>query len=286
MQTPPITRALIFINIAVFLAQLGTDYMHIDLTEAFALHFVLADNFHFWQPLTYMFMHGGWTHLFFNMLSLWMFGIIIERTMGPVRFTWFYLLCGLGAALSQELWQTGQYFVEGLQNYEMVSTPYGMMTMGKYLGLPGWTTVGASGACYGVLLAFGMFYPEERIMMMIPPIPMKAKYFVAVYAVIEVVSAFFSNGSIAHFAHLGGMLVGFLIIKWWQGEPRRRQARWRRDLEKQKQAEGYRNMDYDYNAQQRRNEERLDELLDKVRRSGYDSLSDSEKRELFHISRR
>ena len=208
---PPVTRNLLFINIILFMvqqlvAQRGGDV----LADLFGLHFFLAPDFRLWQVVTYMFLHGSWSHVLLNMFSLWMFGRIIEQTMGQRRFLIYYFICGVGAALCQELWQLGQYYIEGLNRYTMVSDGVNTISMSTYLN--SWVTIGASGACYGVLLAFGMTFPEERIMLLFPPIPMKAKYFVVGYALIEVFSAFYSNGNIRHFAHLGGMFFGWLYF--------------------------------------------------------------------------
>ena len=180
------------------------------LTDLFGLHFFLAPDFHLWQVVTYMFLHGSWSHVLLNMFSLWMFGRIIEQTMGQRRFLIYYFICGVGAALCQELWQLGQYYIEGLHQYTMVSDGVNTISMSTYLN--SWVTIGASGACYGVLLAFGMTFPEERIMLLFPPIPMKAKYFVVGYALIEVFSAFYSNGNIAHFAHLGRYVLRMALF--------------------------------------------------------------------------
>lgn len=188
---PPITRNLLIVNVICFLLQKVLEMQGIDVTNWLGLHFVLADDFSIFQLVSYMFLHGSFTHLFFNMFSLWMFGGLIERTLGRDRFLTFYFVCGIGAALCQEVWQTAQFFIEGMHNYEIVNTGNTLIPMGQFLNM--WTTIGASGACYGVLLAFGMLYPNERIMLLIPPIPMKAKYFVAGYAAIELVSAYTSN---------------------------------------------------------------------------------------------
>lgn len=210
----PITRNLLIINVLCYLLQVVLEARGIDITQWLGLHFVLADQFNVFQLFTYMFLHGSLTHLFFNMFSLWMFGSLIERQLGTKRFLFYYAVCGIGAALCQELWQTAEYYIEGLQNYELVNTGSALIPMAQFLNH--WTTIGASGACYGILLAFGMFFPNERIMLLIPPIPMKAKYFVVGYAVIEVLSAYFSNDNVAHFAHLGGMLFGLLLLLWWR----------------------------------------------------------------------
>ena len=168
---PRVTRNLLFINIILFMvqqlvAQRGGDV----LADLFGLHFFLAPDFRLWQVVTYMFLHGSWSHVLLNMFSLWMFGRIIEQTMGQRRFLIYYFICGVGAALCQELWQLGQYYIEGLHRYTMVSDGVNTISMSTYLN--SWVTIGASGACYGVLLAFGMTFPEERIMLLFPPIPM------------------------------------------------------------------------------------------------------------------
>ncbi len=333
---PPVTRNLLFINIIIFMLQMvvnnhyGVTLNNDVLTETFGLHFYLANNFHIWQLVTYMFLHGSWSHVLMNMFSLWMFGRIIEQTMSQKRFLIYYLVCGIGAALCQELWQTGEYFYYGLNNYSLVNTGMSVLATGDFLN--SWATIGASGAVYGILLAFGMTFPNERIVLLFPPIPMKAKYFVCAFAVIEFLSAFASNGNIAHFAHLGGMFFGFLLIRYWRKKASRPQfTGWSNYAQQQNRGynrgtynnmgtlqrisawfqnlgasleEGirsifggkkntmnskrYDNPDHEYNA--RRNEEkkrskeqqeRIDKILDKVRRSGYDSLTEEEKRELF-----
>ena len=300
----PITRNLLIANVVCYLLQLLAGSLHIDLTDLFGLHFVLADDFRVWQLVSYMFLHGSLTHLFFNMFSLWMFGGLIERTLGAKRFLTYWMVCGIGAGICQEFWQTGQYFVEGLNNYPMVNTGSAIISMGDYLNL--WTTIGASGACYGVLLAFGMLFPNERIMLLLPPIPMKAKYFVAGYAAIELISAYVSNDNVAHFAHLGGMLFRYWRTSrsrrpaangWTRwNEPPRTPSLWERITSRLRNRRteqpgnahhtATRQNDYDYNIRRRQEEQRMDELLDKIRQSGYDSLTQEEKQELFRISRR
>lgn len=219
---PTITRNLLLINIICFLVQQVLQLRGINVTDWLGLHFVLASQFNVLQLISYMFLHGSWTHLFFNMFSLWMFGRIIESTLGAKRYLLYYMVCGIGAGLCQELWQTADYFIHNLSAYEMVDTGRGaLMPMSQFLN--SWTTIGASGACYGILLAFGALFPNERIMLLIPPIPMKAKYFVAGYAAIELFSAYTSNDNVAHFAHLGGMLFGWLLLRYWRKQTRQRQ---------------------------------------------------------------
>lgn len=310
---PPITKNLLIINLIIFMAQLVGEQRGFDLTRYFGLHFILADHFMPHQLVSYLFLHANFSHLFFNMFSLWMFGCIIERTMGFRRFLTYYFVCGIGAGLCQELWQYGEYLINGYGHYDLFNIGGTVIPASEFFNL--WNTVGASGACYGVLLAFGMTFPNERIMLLIPPIPMKAKYFVVAYAAIELVSAFASNGNIAHFAHLGGMLFGLLLILYWRRRDRRgtsfngwenwRPRQQRSFMERIKDAVrrlftrrpkmkvSSRNRqfkdhgaDYDYNIRQKEQQERIDRILDKVRRSGYESLTADEKRELFNNSRR
>ena len=311
-QIPPITKNLLIINVIIFLTQLVAKQRGIDLAELCGLHFILADNFNPLQFVTYLFLHGDFSHLFFNMFSLWMFGGIIERTMGFKRFLIYYFACGIGAGICQEFWQLGEYYLAGYYKFEMANIGGTIIPMGQMLNY--WTTIGASGACYGVLLAFGMTFPNERIMLLIPPIPFKAKYFVVGYAVIELLSAFFSNGNIAHFAHLGGMLFGLLLIIYWkkkdnqsyrfQGweswQPKKKsffeklseniKKRFTRqpkmDINQGGKQFKDRASDYEYNMKNKAQQEHIDQILEKIRRSGYESLTADEKRELFNNSRR
>lgn len=336
---PPVTRNLLFINIIIFMVQLMVEQRFGDqLSDLFGLHFYLAEDFRVWQLLTYMFLHGSWAHVLLNMFSLWMFGRVIEQTMGQRRFLIYYFICGIGAGLCQELWQTGEYYYNGFHLYSAIDLGGSILPMGDFLNQ--WVTIGASGACYGVLLAFGMTFPEERIMLLFPPIPMKAKYFVIGYAFVEAYSAFASNGNVAHFAHLGGMLFGWLYFvrcrrqaarsrgfragygAWTNtpgaqaygssgaayssgggvmqriGDAFRRMGAQAEQLVRKLfgKAEGtsrrgdesrrYANPDHEYNTRRRAQQERIDAILDKVRRSGYASLTEEEKRELFNNSNR
>ena len=308
---PPVTRNILIINVICFLMQEVLKLQGIDVTDWLGLHFVLAENFNVFQLFSYMFLHGGFTHLFFNMFSLWMFGGLIERTLGTKRFLLYYFVCGLGAGICQEIWQMSQFYIENMSFYSFVKgTDGSLMPMTTYLNR--WTTIGASGACYGVLLAFGMLYPNERIMLLLPPIPMKAKYFVAGYAAIELFSAYSSNDNIAHLAHLGGMLFGWLLLVYWKrkrqrkttsvwdqwsdNQPSQHKSAWidklKNSVSSRQTTAGNahhtatRETDYEYNIRSKEEEQRMDEILDKIRRSGYDSLTTDEKRELFRISRK
>ena len=186
---PPITQALLLINVAAFCIDF---FLGAWFTQAFAL-WPLGHGFLPWQVLTYAFLHGSVGHLFFNMLGLWMFGSELERVWGQRRYLQFYAVSVLVAAATQLL-------VTGL------------------LG-SGNPTVGASGGLFGLLLAFGMTFPNRIIMPLVPPIPMKAQIFVAVFGALELAMGFYSpTGGVAHFAHLGGMLGGFLMIRYWRGQ--------------------------------------------------------------------
>lgn len=217
---PPITKNLIIINVLVFFGTLVAQRYGIDLDNALSLHFFLASDFNPLQLISYMFMHAGFTHIFFNMFAVFMFGPILERTWGPKRFLLYYLVCGVGAGLIQEGVQYIQYAVEGLAHYDEVNTGYSIIPMEEYLNLM--RTVGASGAVYGILLAFGVMFPEERLFIFPLPFPIKAKYFVIGYAVIELFSgiANSSGDNVAHFAHLGGMLFGLMLILYWKKKDR------------------------------------------------------------------
>lgn len=305
---PPVTRNLLVINVVCFLAMLLLG-SRADLNDICGLHFFMASNFHVYQFITYMFMHGGWSHLFFNMFALWMFGCVVERTWGSRRFLVYYFVCGIGAGLFQELAQFVNYSLQGLAAYDYVLLAEGQrITTDAYLSL--WTTVGASGAIYGILLAFGLLYPNERIFIFPLPVPIKAKWFVFIYAALELLLAFSSSGDgVAHLAHLGGMAFGFLLILYWRSHPyagmglggerffNNMRRRWEdRQREKRESSasrregdgwnEAARNPDWDYNATQRERQAEVDRILEKIRRSGYDSLTAREKQTLFDESKR
>lgn len=297
---PTVTKNLLIVNILAFLAYFVLSYRGIDLNSMFGLHIFLASKFHFYQFFTYMFMHGGWSHLFFNMFALWMFGCVMERVWGPKKFLFYYIFCGVGAGVVQEI---AQY----VELYQLLSNAsnIGFSTLASNVwsdaslanSLNGWTTVGASGAIYAILLAFGMTFPEERIFIFPLPFPIKAKWFVIFYAVIEVVFAVtsFSDG-VAHLAHLGGMLFGFFLIKYWEKHPYsgslygrsngeqffKRFRNWSKKSNANEDIS--RKTDWDYNADKKANEEEIDRILDKIRKNGYGSLTKEEKQRLFDSS--
>ena len=306
-EIPTITKNLLIINILCFLADSVLGMRGIDFTNIFGLHYFQAQNFHIWQLFTYMFMHAGWVHLFFNMFALWMFGGLIERTFGQRRFIIYYLVCGIGAGLCQELSQAVQVYTMIADQGATLNDMF-HLTAADRMALNALTTVGASGAVYGILLAFGMTFPEERMFIFPLPVPIKAKWFVIGYAAIELFSAF-SNArgatdGVAHVAHLGGMLFGYLLIRlWrrtsysfngWDGYEIREESTFTRlknklgslfsskgdTRKKQKNTTTYTNADWDYNARQRDKEKEIDRILDKVKKSGYDSLTEEEKKKL------
>lgn len=209
---PPVVKHLLIINGLLFLATFTLNRFHIDLSDYLGLHFFLASDFRPYQLITYMFMHANFEHIFFNMFALWMFGNTLENLWGSKRFLLFFMVCGLGAGLCQELVQYIQY-ASSYAQYENVNLGGQVMPMAEYLNH--WNTVGASGAVYGLLLAFGMMFPNSRIYLYFL-FPIKAKWFVIGYAVIELVSGFLSGGNVAHFAHLGGMLFGLILILIWK----------------------------------------------------------------------
>lgn len=215
---PVVVKNLLIINFIMFLADIALARFGINLNGALGLHFFMASDFQPYQLLTYMFMHGNFSHLFFNMFALWMFGNTLENIWGWKRFLIYYLLCGIGAGLIQEGVQYIEY-VTSLSQYETVNMGGGrIVPMSQYLNYM--TTVGASGAIYGLLLAFGMMFPNSMIYLYFF-VPIKAKWFVIGYAVIELLNGLGASGDqVAHFAHLGGMLVGLIIILIWKKKGR------------------------------------------------------------------
>ena len=297
------TKNLLIVNFLAFAATWVLELRGIDLAQLLGLHFFLASDFHFYQFFTYMFLHGGFTHIFFNMFALWMFGSVIERVWGPKKFIFYYIVCGIGAGITQELVQYGTYMVEGIAAYQYVNAGGVQMTTDAYINL--WTTIGASGAVYGILLAFGMIFPNERLFIIPFPFPIKAKWLVMGYIAIELFSAMSGPGDgVAHMAHLGGMLFGFLLIRYWQKHPDSSQGFGRsrgqeffenlkRRYDQRQQQNSHMNAEHtdprhetdeEYNARKRKDQEEVDAILDKIRKSGYDSLTKEEKKKLFDQS--
>ena len=211
---PPVTKNLLIINVLCFLGLFVARKYGIDLNDVLGLHFFLASDFNLSQFFTYMFMHGNFEHIFFNMFALWMFGRTLEMVLGPKRFLSYYLVCGIGAGLIQEVVQYIQY-ITVLAPYDGVNTGLTVIPMNEYLNLM--TTVGASGAIYGILLAFGMLFPNTEMYVFPLPFPIKAKFFVIGYALLELTLGFSGSADgIAHFAHLGGMIFGFILLTYWK----------------------------------------------------------------------
>ena len=215
-EFPVVTKNLLAINALLFLATWVADTKGVDLNSILGLHLFLAEDFMPLQIVTYMFMHGGFTHLLFNMFTMFMFGRVLEQVWGAKRFLVFYMATGIGAGLVQEVVQY-VYFQTSLSMYEGVSLAPGLVIpMAEYLNL--WTTVGASGAIYGILMAFAMTFPNERMFVIPIPFPIKAKYFVLIFGAIELLSGLSPRmgDNVAHFAHLGGMVFGLLLILYWR----------------------------------------------------------------------
>ena len=208
---PTTTRYLLIANLLIFLLAYVLKGHGIDLNAIGGLHYVTADSFHFWQPITYMFLHANFSHIFFNMFAVWMFAPVIEREWGARRFAIYYLVCGLGAALVQELvWMAMLSDLSGHYGPEVVAQ------YAYYLN-----TIGASGAVFGILFAFGWLYPDVPMFLLFIPVPIRARIFVIIYAVVELFAglgsvAGFTADHVAHFAHLGGFLFGWLLIFYWK----------------------------------------------------------------------
>lgn len=311
-RIPPITKNLLIINLIAFLATIVLQLRGIDLADIGGLHFFMANDFHFYQFISYLFLHANFMHILSNMFGLWMFGCVIENVWGPKKFLFYYILCGIGAGLLQEIVQLGQFYMT--IHAQDPSVTFGeIFAIGEQLSgqLNAWTTIGASGAVYAVILAFGMTFPNERLFIIPFPFPIKAKWFVLGYVAIEFFSALGSSGDgVAHTAHLGGMLFGFLMIRYWnrqansdfdRGRGQQFFENLKRNFEQRRgnQGSGYSNPnmhanrgggsatkqeDMEYNARKRQNQAEIDAILDKIRKSGYDSLTKEEKKRLFDAS--
>jgi membrane associated rhomboid family serine protease len=279
---PPVIKALLISNAAVFFGFMFFGSFRIDdfyfdrfFFDAFAL-WPLGSGFAFWQLFSYMFIHAGFTHILFNMLALWMFGMELEHVMGSKKFLIFYLLCGLGGGIAN-----------------LIIAPM-FTSVGP--------TVGASGAVYGVLLAFGMLFPDRPIYIYFL-LPIKAKYFVVMYMAFEIFSIGSMDG-IAHFAHLGGALVGFLYLlgdgyrfgSSFYSPPRDQENIFtrmtgfgqqpRKDPFKTDVSDAPIYNISDYQNDQIKQQKQIDEILDKISKNGYQSLTDEEKKILFEASKK
>lgn len=230
---PTVTKNLLAINVLMFLALLVAEKQGVDLNSVLGLHLFASEGFQPYQLVTYMFMHASVTHLFFNMFALYMFGRTLEYMWGAKRFLVYYLVAGIGAALVQEAIGMVRYHeaLDGMSSLDVelvLSRGFDALREGKNFVNPqlahlnvvlNSTTVGASGAIYAILLGFGMLFPEERMFVFPIPFPIKAKYFVMGYVVIELyLGVSGSADGVAHFAHLGGMLFGFILILFWRNK--------------------------------------------------------------------
>jgi membrane associated rhomboid family serine protease len=211
-RTTPIVLNLIIINALVFFAQMafgGLEQLN-KVNDLFALHHYKSEMFRPYQLVTYMFMHGGFMHILFNMFGLWMFGSIIERVWGPKRFLIFYLICGVGAGLVQ----MGSY----VHDFWAIDHTHELYDIGTYQTiLRASCTVGASGAIMGLLAAFGYLFPNTQLYIIPIPIPVKAKWAVLGFIALDIFGGVVQvqGDGIAHFAHIGGALIGFLIVFYW-----------------------------------------------------------------------
>jgi len=230
---PDVVKNLLILNILFYIVTYACYFLYnIDLKNILGLHYYTSDMFRPYQIITHMFMHSGFFHIFFNMFALWMFGSTLENYWGPKRFLTYYFVTGLGAAalhffiiylrvssieahMTQE--QINIVYSEGT-NIVRQGMNYSDIWMSKLNILINVPTIGASGAIFGLLLAFGMIFPDVPLMLMFIPIPIKAKYFVIGYGLLELYSGLKNSDSdnVAHFAHLGGMLFGIFLILYWK----------------------------------------------------------------------
>ena len=208
-QIPLVTRNILIINVVMFIATLINENF---MVGTFAMFYPASPLFRWWQPLTHMFMHGGFWHILFNMYTLVMFGMVVERVLGTKKFLILYFVTGFGAVALHtgvEWLQVRGMAADSMALYDLYRTPM----------------VGASGAIYGVLVAFAMLYPEARMTLIFPPVTLDAKWMVTIFIGIELITGITGTQvGIAHFAHLGGALFGFLLILYW----RKRGELWRR----------------------------------------------------------
>jgi membrane associated rhomboid family serine protease len=239
-SVPTVTKNLIIINALMWVATYALRSLDIQLEHYLGLHYIASEHFNLSQVITYMFMHDPLNpaHVFFNMFGVFMFGRVLEEVWGPKRFLLFYMVTGIGAALMQELtWyielrpmiETAAHFatnpnMEPFMKYLQVTPGYvfspeaAMQAKDMILSNPNMITVGASGSVFGILLGFGMLFPNAPLFLMFIPIPIKAKYMVIGYGLLELFSGIsrFSGDNVAHFAHLGGMLFGYFLIRYWK----------------------------------------------------------------------
>ena len=296
MRMTPAVKVILIINVVLYVLAYwvtpmvplgGNDRWFLDLN---ALYPIGHPYFKIYQFITYQFMHGGWWHLFFNMWSLMIFGNAVEQQVGTKRFVWYYLLCGIGAAL-----------VNQAMSWMGIISPAQL--------------VGASGAIYGVMAAAAFFFPNAKLFIIPIPFPIKLKYLVGFYTLVEMYLGITSIDGVAHFAHLGGILAGLIILFIWKSQAKQQKQRgyyryssstqdshYDKDegmWSKMKKGFGGKRTpkmrvtnvretnyaDHQYNEQKRQDNEEIDRILDKIRKNGYQNLSDSEKATLFNASK-
>ena len=279
-RLPSVTRNLIIINFVCWLADiLVSRTLGIDFTSLFGLHYFASQGFMLWQPFTYMFMHANFGHIFFNMFAVLMFAPPLEERWGSKRFLIYYLVCGVGAGLVQEL------------VWWLFASQYAMYAV----------TIGASGAVFGILFAFGWLFPDVKMFLLFVPIPIPARVFVTLYAFFELWQGIAPSAgdNVAHFAHLGGMLFGWLLLLWWRRKDRstfsatpyeskvvhwiRSKIKSGRRRKAERMSQDYSNYHYqDPIADDKTDEQReKDRILENIKHNGYESLTEDEKRKIF-----
>lgn len=206
---PPVVKNLLLVNVLMYLITIITgNFMY----ENFALFYFESPLFKPYQLVTHMFMHGGFTHILFNMYTLYIFGCVLERVWGSQKFLFYYFVTGIGAALLH----MGVMWLQ-LQGYIADYNAGDMFARAEIEALLTTPTVGASGAIYGLLLAYGMLFPDNIMQLIFPPVALKAKWFVIIFGALELLLGLSGRGgNVAHFAHLGGMIFGFFLILYWK----------------------------------------------------------------------
>jgi membrane associated rhomboid family serine protease len=220
---PVVTKNIIIINVIMYLATLAFETVNIDLVKLFGLHYYLADDFKPHQFITYIFMHGGFSHILFNMLGVYIFGQVLEQVWGPKRYLIFYILTGLGAALAQyiimhfEITEVLDIVNQDINSRNLDTSQRTELINQKYEYLNKHVIIGASGSLFGLLGGFGMLFPNRELYLYFF-IPIKAKWLVILYGGFEIFSGLQNNptDNVAHFAHIGGLLVGIALVLFWR----------------------------------------------------------------------
>lgn len=208
-RVPVAVKNIIIINILVMIMTYLNETL---MVEKFALFYPTSPFFHWWQPVTHMFMHSGFWHILFNMYTLYIFGSALERVWGPKKFLIFYFVTGIGAAAIH----TGVEWIQ-MQSWITQAAEGSQSALVSIHQLKMTPSLGASGAIYGVLMGYALLYPDSMLVLFFPPIPIKAKWMVLIFAAIELVTGVTgTGGGIAHFAHLGGLIFGFILIRFWK----------------------------------------------------------------------